>query len=57
MLYYIFAQITSLSQPYGECEETVPVSNCKLECKADHVTTQCGCADIYMPNKDQCHFL
>ena len=41
-------QVTSLPEPYGDCDDTMPVSNCKLQCKAKHVMKVCGCYAAYM---------
>ena len=41
-------QVTSLPEPYGDCEDTMPVSNCKLKCKTKHVVKTCGCHAVYM---------
>ena len=38
----------TLPKPYGDCEDTIPVSNCKLKCKTKHVIETCGCYAAYM---------
>ena len=51
-------QMTSFAAPYGDCEDTMPVSNCKLQCKTELVVEQCGCVSGYMrqfnPEKGNC---
>ena len=44
----LFYKVTSLSEPYGDCEDTMPVSNCKLQCKTKQVVETCGCHAAYM---------
>ena len=41
-------QMESLPQPYGDCQHTVPLSECQTKCKTRQVVTKCGCHDVYM---------
>ena len=43
-------KVTTLPDPYGDCEELdpVPVSRCLLNCVTKRVLEQCGCHDVHM---------
>ena len=43
-------KVTTLPDPYGDCEELhpVPVSRCLLNCLTKRVVEQCGCHDVHM---------
>ena len=52
-----FFQIQSLKEPYGDCEDTIPVPQCRLQHKAERIMEECGCVSYYMEqfinNKDK----
>ena len=43
-------RVTTLPDPYGDCEELhpVPVSRCLLNCITKIVVEHCGCHDVHM---------
>ena len=54
LIIFFYAQIASLSEPYGKCEaiNPIPVSECQLNCKTEKVLEICGCQDLYMSQSE-----
>ncbi len=53
-------QVYSLSDPYGNCDDSdpPPVSRCQLVCETDRLAEDCGCVDVYMEPTPRCaHFV
>ena len=45
----LFFQLLNLPDPFGDCVvNAAPISDCQLECEAEHVNKICQCTQPYM---------